>query len=482
MNKRLDVADWAILTSPGEEPWVSAPHLEEINRRLMRVVTGECRRLIIEAPPRHGKSELVSRKFPSFYLGNFPNRQVIMASHNAGLATGFSRNSRDLMERFGPPVFGYGVRPDKKSEDDWGLIDRNGRNMLGTMRAFGVGGGMLGEGAHLLIVDDPITGDDSLSPTMRMKVWDWWRGTAMDRLNPGGKSAIVLMAQRLHERDLIGMLMEAEPDAWEVLTLRAEAEEDDVLGRNPGEWLWPWGFKPKEYEANRRGNPYWWASKYQQRPVPRGGGMIQTAWIEDNAVHYIPDFEAGVRWWDRAATEGGGDWTAGPLMVRKNGHFYIIDMEREQLGSGNRDRLIRATCDRDNKRFPNLVTTWSEQEPGSAGKDMALSFERMLAPFPAHCQVSTGSKEVRADGFAGACARGEVHVYKGPEKGKKWGWYDALVAELTSFPAGKNDDQMDGCSGAYNKLALADGDRQSEVYDPSEHDLMAEYGTMEVTF
>jgi phage terminase large subunit-like protein len=451
----------------------------------MRVVSGQCRKLMIFAPPRHGKSQLVSRKFPSYYLGNFPNRQVIIASHTASLATGFCRVARDDMKSHGPAAFGYTCRPDKQSEDDWGLLDiRTGKPTLGGMRAFGVGGGILGEGAHLLVVDDPITGDDSLSPTMRQKTKDWWRGTAMDRLNPGGKSATIVMAQRLHTDDLCGWLLEEEGDDWDVLTLRAEAEEDDVLGRAPGEWLWPWGFSEREYLSNKHNNTYWWSSKYQQRPVPRGGGMIQTAWVEDNAVRYIPqDVDSRVRYWDRAATEGGGDYTVGVLMSRKGDHFYIEDVVRGQWGSTNRDRIIKATCEDDNRRHPFQIITWAEQEPGSSGKDNTVLFEKMLRPHAAHCQVSSGSKEVRADGLARAFGAGEVHVVRGTRddpshgagshRGRDFDWYGPLLAEMSSFPAGKHDDIVDACSGAFNKLAAAPAPGGCDSITESEYAAMA---------
>ena len=421
---------------------------------------------MIFAPPRHGKSELVSRKFPAYYLGNYPNRQVIITSHNAGLATGFCRSARDTFNAFAPGTFQYAVNPKKQSEDDWGIIDGNGRQKLGSMRAFGVGGGMLGEGAHLLICDDPTTGDDSLSPTVRQRVKDWWKGTAMDRLNPGGNTATILMAQRLNMDDLPGWLLETEGDEWEVLTLRAEFEagdEDDGTGRKSGDWLWPWGFSVKEYESNKRGNPYWWASKYQQRPAPRDGAMFKTDWIENNAVHYIPrEVDSRIRWWDRAATEGGGDWTVGLLMCRRGDHYYIEDVVRGQWGSTNRDRIIKGVCADDNRKYPNNVATWGEQEPSSSGVDAAGHFQRLLAPFAAHSERASGRKDVRADGLASAFGRGEVHVYMGPEKGSRPGWYDEFLHEMTTFTPGKHssgrhDDQVDACSGAFNKLALSEG-------------------------
>lgn len=456
-GKAMDVADWAMLTAPPDKPWIPAPHFEEINRRLMRVMTGECTRLIIEAPPRHGKTETVCQRFTSLYLQTFPRRKVGLASYAAHLATKSCRITRDLTGEFGPRTFGYGVHPQDCSEADWSLVDRSGRPTGGGMRAVGVGGGMLGFGFDLLIVDDPINADDSASPTVRQNCWEWWKGTAMDRLNPGGKSAIIVMMQRLNEADLVGRLKAEEPDVWEVLTLRAEAEEDDILGRRPGEYLWPlsWGGWPNSFYEHSKGDPFWWATKYQQRPFPRGGGKFQTDWIVDNAVVRAPEgVEERVRFWDFAATEGGGDFTVGALLARKDDQVYIEDVRRGQWGSGKRDRIIREVCEADNKRHPFGVKTWGEEQPGAAGKTMSLAFKKLLIGYSANTELASGSKEDRADGLASAFSTGNVHACRG-EGDNGPTWYRDLIAELSSFPAGKHDDIVDACSGAFNKLSFS---------------------------
>jgi predicted phage terminase large subunit-like protein len=186
--------------------------------------------------------------------------------------------------------------------------------------------------------------------------------------------------------------------------------------------------------------------------------MIQDAWIRDNAVGYIPrEVDARIRWWDRAATQGGGDYTVGLLMSRKNDQYYIEDVVRDQWGSTLRDQQIRATCIEDNKRYPNGIVTWGEQEPGSAGKDAALAFEKLLRPYAAHCETSSGSKEVRADALASAFGAGEVHVCGryGNDGVILPDWFDEFAAELSTFPFGKHDDSVDSASGAFNKLGLA---------------------------
>lgn len=387
-----------------------------------------------------------------------------MASHNADLATGFGEQARDLLERHGPRVFGRQVRADKRAIGDWKIAGHDG-----GMESFGVGGGMLGKGADLLIIDDPITGKEALSPTERENLYQWWLSTARNRLNPGGKGAIILMQQRLHTDDLAGRLMAKFPGRWELCTLRAQAEADDPLGRAVDEWLWPWGFPVADYEELKQGDAWYWDTSYQQRPTPKGGGMIQLAWIEDNAVHYIPrDVDARVRFWDCAATENGGDWTVGVLVSRKGDHYYIEDVVRVQHASGKRDTLIKETCRADNEKYPFGVVTWREQEPGSAGKDIAALFSKLLRPYPSNTKRSSGSKSDRADGLAKAFGIGEVHVYRGPKKdAADWPWYAAASYELSTFPAAKHDDVVDACSGAFNVLAATDGDREPAYFDAS---------------
>ena len=446
----------------------------------MKVLTGHIRRLIIEAPPRHGKTEIACKALPGLYLQTYPDRKVGLASYGADLAVKSCKAVRDQVAEFGPRILGYGVDPMNCSVDDWAIVDRDGRPTGGGMRALGVGGAILGDGFDLWIIDDPIKPDDAQSTTILANCWDWWKGTAMDRLNPGGQSAVIVMMQRLNDRDLVGRLKEE--GGWTVLTLRAEAEEDDIMGRRPGEFLWPLsqGGHDDAFYLDAKKDAYWWATKYQQRPYPRGGGMIQTAWIEDNAVWYRPTTTTPrVRFWDKAATEAGGDYTVGALLARKGDNVYVEDIVRGQWGSGKRDRIIRQTCEDDNKRYPHAVVTWGEQEPGSAGKDNTLAFTRMLRPFAARGEVASGSKMVRADAMASAFSRGEIHVCRGLEdnrgSGREHPWFRSFVAEMSSFPSGKHDDIVDACSGAYNKILLHAGTSFARVYNPETDGPALEY-------
>jgi predicted phage terminase large subunit-like protein len=443
--------------------WARAPHLNLLNAKLLKVAGGQCRRLAVFGPPRHGKSEFISIFFVAWYLGTYPDRTVIMASHSASLAASkFGMRVRDVLEEWGPSEFGVSVRSDRRAIDNWAIEGHKG-----GMRSVGVGGSLIGEGADLAIFDDIIPdAEAALSETIRNSTHDWYLSTARTRINAGG--AQIFTMQRWHDDDPAARIVFAHQKLWDIVSLPAIAEEGDVLGRSPGEALWPERPNPIRgrppipmwplpvLEEIRDGNEFWFAAQFQQRPVPRGGGMFKAAWFADNVVHYRPKEANRVRFWDRAASDGKGDYTVGVLMSRKGDCYYVEDVIRGQWGTHERDRIIRAAAVEDNARYPFAITTWGEQEPGSSGKDQALAFERMLAPFAAHCEPSTGSKVVRADGFAGACGRGEVRMVSDRDRGPTDRWNDAFVQEMSTFPFGKKDDQVDASSGAYNKLALGD--------------------------
>src|SRR5690348_3861723 len=220
--------------------WQYAPHLRLLSDALWRVAAGHIRRLMVFMPPRHGKSELVSHYFPAWYLGTRPNRRVILTSYEADFAATWGRKVRDVLAEFGPTLYGVRVRDDSSAANRWDLAEHTG-----GMVTAGVGGPITGRGADVLIIDDPVkNADDALSATMRERVWEWWRSTAYTRLEPSG--AAVLVMTRWHEDDLAGRLlgeMEQGGEHWEVLRLPAIAEEeDDALGRHPGEALWPQRF------------------------------------------------------------------------------------------------------------------------------------------------------------------------------------------------------------------------------------------------
>jgi hypothetical protein len=224
-------------------------------------------------PPRHGKSELVSRYFPAWYLGTFPDRRVILAGYEADFAAGWGGKARDLLDQHGA-AFGVRVRAESSARHRWDITGHSG-----GMLTAGVGGPLTGRGADVLIIDDPIkNAEEAHSATYRERAWDWYRSVAYTRLEPRG--GVILIATRWHDDDLVGRVLQAEPDRWRVLSLPAVAEEADPLGRRAGEALWPVRYPISALEATRRVvGEYWWSAQYQQRPSPAGGGIFKRSWF-----------------------------------------------------------------------------------------------------------------------------------------------------------------------------------------------------------
>lgn len=250
--------------------WVSPKHLTLLNRKLLDVAAGRVKRLAVSMPPRHGKSELVSRYFPAWYLGSFPDRRVILTGYEADFAAGWGRKARDVLATHGPGVFGVRVRSDSSAANRWEIADRDG-----GMVTAGVGGPITGKGADVLVIDDPVkNAEDARSPVLREKHKDWYKSTAFTRLEPGG--AVVLVMTRWHQDDLAGWLlgggMEDDPEPWEVVCLPAIATGNglDAIGRAPGEALWPARYSVEALKAHQS-DPYWWSALYQQDPRAEGG-------------------------------------------------------------------------------------------------------------------------------------------------------------------------------------------------------------------
>lgn len=252
----------------GGGKWRMATHLAHLDRELLDIAAGRNDRLIVEMPPRHGKSELTSRYFPAWYLGNFPDRDVILCSATDSLAKQFSRAGRELIEEHGKSLFGVGLRSDSRSVEHWHVSGG------GSLRAAGVGGGIMGQGAHVLIIDDFFKNvEEALSPTTRDKLAQWFHSTSSTRLMPGG--AIIMVATRWHHEDLIGLALRDAGqggDQWRRVCFPAIAGWDgDALMREPGEALWPTQWPVEDLERRKRsyeisGYPWMWDALYQQEP------------------------------------------------------------------------------------------------------------------------------------------------------------------------------------------------------------------------
>jgi len=472
--------DFCGYVDPKFEP---APHVALLCEKLQEVARFvETRgqegrgRLMIFMPPRHGKSELASRKFPAFLLGRAPDARIILTSYGADLA---SKNSRDVREMvvstayqalFGgkssrsEPVL---LSSDSRSVTSWDLAQPHSGGVI----AAGVGGGITGLGADLLVVDDPFKNrEEAESESRRDLVDDWYKSSARTRLSPHG--AVIVFHTRWHPDDLAGRLImrmaeDALADQWEIVCLPALALEQyangeeeqrgkmrdgiylptaDALGRNAGEALWPNRFSRDWLEEARVNvGGYDFEALYQQTPFPKSGQRYRREWFR--RIAQLPErvtLRYVVRLWDKA-NSAGGDYTAGVLMAYgSDGYFYILDVARKQMTSYERDRMMRATAEQDAAAYGN-VSIWHQQDPGSAGKDSAEATNRVLMGYPAKFEPVTGDKEDRSGPLESALQGGMVFLLQGA-------WNQAFIDECVAFPRGRYDDQVDAGSGAYNKL------------------------------
>jgi predicted phage terminase large subunit-like protein len=453
---RRNLLDFTKYTMPTfEESWHHGVMCEYLDAFTRLDIT----RLIISLPPRHTKSELVSRRLPALILGQDPDAPIIAASYGADLARRMNRDVQRIMDdapyrRLFPntKLSGVNVRaaiPGSwlRNSDMFEVVEYNG-----YYRGAGVGGAITGMGMKYGIIDDPIKNrQDANSPTIRDSIWSWYTSTFRTRLAPGG--GILVTTTRWHEDDLVGRLLElaeSDPkaDQWVMLTLPAIAEESvaDYDQRQPGDALWSARFDLAELSKTRVSlGTYDWNSLYQQRPSPPEGGMFKRQWFE--IVGAAPRQAQRVRYWDKAGSSGKGDYTCGLLMAKDAlGQFYVEDVVRGQWSSLERETIIKQTADLDAGR--GHMTIWQEQEPGSGGLESAQATTRNLAGHVVLSERVTGDKATRAMPYAAQCEAKNVKLVKGE-------WNAAYLEELAGFPYGTHDDQVDASSGAFNKLTVA---------------------------
>ncbi len=415
-----------------------------IAARLEAVLRGECSRLIIVAPPQHGKSELVSVRFPAFWLGNRPDDPVILASYGADLAYSKSRRAREIVESTEYQALFPGVRTrrDSRAVNSWELAPP----YRGGLIAAGVGGPITGHGALLGIIDDPVENwEQAHSDVYREKIWQWYKGTFRTRIWEGG--AIVLIMTRWHEDDLAGRLLAEQAEQWEVLHLPAVSEgEGDPLGRPEGEPLSPERFSREALaQIEQDVGSQVWSAEYQGRPSPLEGNMFKREAVGELLKAAPAAMTRWIRYWDKAGTENGGDWTAGVLFGRCGNLYIVLDVVRGQWSAATRKQVMHQTAQMDAAQYPGMEV-WVEQEPGSSGKESAENTIADLAGFAVHAETSTGSKVIRANPLSAQWEVGNVKLLEGA-------WNKVYLDEMSAFPNGVHDDMVDASAGAFAKLA-----------------------------
>lgn len=376
-------------------------------------------------PPRHGKSELASIRLPAWFLGRQPHKQFLSVSATEGLASDFGRAVRNTIS--GPEyraVFDTRLSEDSQAKGKWHT------SAGGIYYALGIGGSVLGRGGDCILIDDPYASmQDALSELTRKNVWDWYTGTAYNRLMPGG--SIVVINHRMHEDDLCGRLLAQQAaggDRWEVVELPAINEA--------GAALWPDAYPLDALERIRKNSQArFWSALYQQRPAPEEGDYFKAEWLRPYEKAPDPKTLRIYGGSDYAVTADGGDFTVHAVVgLDPEGRMYLLDLWRKQAAS---DVWVEAFCD--------LVTKWKPvgwaEEQGQIKSGVGPFLDRRQRErraYVAREQFPTrGDKAVRAQSIRGRMALEGLYV---PINAT---WYPDLRSELLSFPAGKHDDIVD---------------------------------------
>jgi len=407
-------------------------HHRLIARKLEEVERGDCKRLMIFMPPRHGKSMLASEFFPAWYLGRNPEHYVIAATYAQELADDFGRKVRN---QIADPAFqsvfpGVGIRNDSTSAKRFHITaeDDFSTNQNGAYFSVGVGGPLTGRGAHLLLIDDPVKNrEEADSETVRRKIKDWYTSTAYTRLMPGGK--IVIIQTRWHEDDLSGWLLEDhQHEGWEILNLPAIDED--------GEALWPEQYDVAALKKIKQAvGPRDWSALYQQSPSPEEGDYFKREWVKQ--VHSLPDVQTmriyGAS--DYAVTAKGGDYTVHVIVgVDPENRLYLLDLWRGQNAS---DEWVDAFCDLVKKWKPIGWAEETGQIKSGVGPFLKKRQREKKAFVHREAFPTRGDKAIRAQSIRGRMALNGLYVSSDAP------WLADLLSELLSFPVGVYDDQVD---------------------------------------
>ncbi len=443
---------------PGQ-PYVHGWHIDAICDHLEAISRGDLNRLLINIPPGTMKSLAVGVFWPAWEWGPLgrPATRVVAASHAQDLAIRDNLRTRRLVASdWYRRLWGASVVPTR---------DQNAKvkfeNTATGFRQAAAAGSITGVRGDRVIIDDPLSVDHAHSEAHREAVASWFLEAVPTRLNNPDASAIVVVMQRLHERDVSGVILSRDL-GYEHLCLPMEFEPERACRTSigfvdprttPGQLLFPARFPAHVVERDKRVmGAYATAGQFQQRPVPREGGLFKRAWFVPAPA--APAVARRVRSWDLAGTQkkagNNPDWTVGLRLSRDDqGVFYVEGVERMRESPARVEAAIRLAAMTDGTG----VSVTVPQDPGQAGKAQAGTLVKMLAGWDVHAQQPTGDKETRARPAAAQAEAGNVRIIITGDPARD-AWVEPFLEEVSAFPNAAHDDQVDAFADALNFLAL----------------------------
>jgi predicted phage terminase large subunit-like protein len=458
---------------------IQTPALDLIDAELIRLLDEPEGRLIISMPPQEGKSTRAAADFPTWVLTQNPDCRIVVASYGQGLA---NRNGKAIRTRVVTnPDLGLKLAPDNGAAHEWTLAGHEG-----GVLSVGIGAGLTGRPADLLVIDDPIKDrKEADSETYRNNVWDWWTDVASTRLAPG--APVLLILTRWHEDDLAGRLLEHEPDLWRVINIPAQADHDpdkgetDPLDRAPGEWMQSARGRTDEQWERRKATAVTskgartWSALYQGRPTPPSGKLFQREswrqydiplWLDmPDGSKQVTHYDGLLLSWDMAFKDlDDSDYVVGQVWMRRGVDCFLLDQVHERLD-------FTATC----QKFRELAARWPQAtlkvvEDKANGTAVINSLRRIVGGIVP--ESPTESKQARAAAVSPLVEAGNVWL-PAPELAP---WVGVFIDEAAGFPAGAHDDQVDAMSQALNRLVLAPLLGGSLEVQPDEFDELDQTG------
>ena len=432
--------------------WVHQEICETLDNFLKDLIDGKRPRLIITMPPRSGKSEIVSRRFPAYFLGKYPDLSIISVSYSASLAEDFSRDVQRIIDSDEyKKIFPNTKLSDKKDKnykrtsDFFEIVDHKG-----VYCSAGVGGSITGKGCDILIIDDPIKNrQEANSETVRKKIYDWYSSTAYTRLSPIG--GVIMMCTRWQLDDLIGkVLSDKNQKPFHVISYPAIAEHDEPH-RKQGEALHPERFSLEILnEIKSTLSTADWLSLYQQKPVPEGGAIFETSKIRYYDESSEPKrFDQIVGSWDMTFKENKlSDFVVGQLWGRKGADFYLLDMVRDRMDFVKTLKVFINFANKHKK-----CNCWLVEDKANGTAIISTLKKHISGIIPI---TPKESKQERAYAITPYLEAGNIFFPKNQNFTKD------LEEEMLQFPAGAHDDTVDSMTQALNYFRMKKRVQMSE--------------------
>jgi len=445
----------------------------EIARLIDYAIDGKVSKILLSVPSRHGKSTLISKNLASYFLSYYPNDHVILSAYSQSLASQFGGQVKDIINHYGETLSPYHV---KLSTDSHAKNKFNLQGYDGQMIAVGANGSLMGFGAGLFIVDDPIKNvADADSQVKQDNLREWFNGVARSRLERrrnGRPPITIVIAQRLHLKDLHGIIKESSPyingkeafdildnggtipfNTWVDLNIPAICTnpEEDILGRKYGEVLWA---HQRDYDwlmnEKKEIGSYLFNAIYQGEPTERDGNIFKREWFmntETNEIYRqldeIPSDLPRMRYWDFGASGKKGDATAGALTAWDGTHLYILDINTGKYSASQVLATFEKTAIKDGQDTKIRI----EQEPGAGSKLLINQFRhnKEFRRYNIRGDKVKLKKNVRSFNLEALAEAGRIYWLKGD-------WNMSIIDHLVSFTGqdGKPDDITDSLTGSCN--------------------------------